>query len=559
MSDSDPAAPLDLKFLPSWLKEDSDNASQRYADYPGGDDRRSQRRDRPSGRPGGGFQPNRAPRREGPGGPGQRPQGGGPRHSDHPPFQNRDSGKPGGRHLQQHSGGQRREYDRNRDQRTQRTGDEHVTEQTAPVNVQFVPEEIALEKVTAQIKGSPAAYPLFGVARMFLQRPERHHVKLSPAAGATLFKLKGTSLVSTDRSRLEAIAFKETRNQWFHVEEGEAAEIKGNFTSVARSILTGKLLGPTNYHTFQPALRKEYEERFSKRMSFSEYRQKVETTNDPALVEQWKQETRRTEAFITLQAESEQTFPSATEAELYFKKEILPSLIVETKSELMPGQAARDQRDPSITAAVRVAWDKETKFPITVVNEIRNHLQNNGLHIFKFKKRVLLVSSIRPVPMDEKSDSLSPSIRTVLATLRENPGINRKQLAEKILGAETGLTEAEAQSRKTVLIGDLYWLARQGHVIEFADGTLDLPLAPKTAESGKETALVEEKEECLAVEPSEGEEQSVAASQISPDSTPAQPLAEETLEEASEIASVATTEPDAVTETVAAQLQQPEQ
>ena len=32
---------------------------------------------------------------------------------------------------------------------------------------------------------------------------------------------------------------------------------------------------------------------------------------------------------------------------------------------------------------------------------------------------------------------------------------------------------------------DLIWLAKAGHVIEFADGTLDLPLPPKPAESDK--------------------------------------------------------------------------
>ncbi|HEY5894639.1 MAG TPA: hypothetical protein VIT91_15565 [Chthoniobacterales bacterium] len=551
MSDSNPTAPLDLKFLPSWLKEDSTSVSQRYADYEGSD-RRSPRRDRPPGRPGSGFQPNRGPRREGPGSSGPRPQGG-VRHSDRPPFTNREGGKPGSRPPQHQSGGPRRDYDR----RSQQSSDERVAEQAAPVNVQFVPEEIALGKVTAQIKGSPAAYPLFGVARMFLQRPERHHVKFTPAEGATLFKLVGTSLISTDRSRLEVIAFKETRDQWFQIEEGEVAEIKGNFTSVARSMLTGKLFGPTSHHTFQTAIRKEYDERFSKRMSFSEYRQKIETTNDPTLVEQWKQESRRTETFITLQAETEQTFPSTTEAELYFKKEILPGLIVETPSELMTGQAAREQRDTAVTAAVRVAWDKETKFPITVVNEIRNHLQSNGLHIFKFKKRILLVSSIRPVPMDEKSDSLSPSIRAVLATLRENPGINRKQLAEKILGADGALSESDAQSRKTILIGDLYWLARQGHVIEFADGTLDLPLAHKTIETSKETASVEE----VQTSPAEHIEAAGAAettSQLQSHSSSDPRPTEDRFETGPGVELVSQPEPVLVGEAYAAPLQQQE-
>jgi hypothetical protein len=35
---------------------------------------------------------------------------------------------------------------------------------------------------------------------------------------------------------------------------------------------------------------------------------------------------------------------------------------------------------------------------------------------------------------------------------------------------------------KTNLASDLLWLAKAGHVIEFSDGTLDLPLSPKAPE-----------------------------------------------------------------------------
>jgi hypothetical protein len=39
------------------------------------------------------------------------------------------------------------------------------------------------------------------------------------------------------------------------------------------------------------------------------------------------------------------------------------------------------------------------------------------------------------------------------------------------------------------LATDLIWLAKAGHVIEFADGTLDLPLPPRLVESEKGNVL----------------------------------------------------------------------
>ena len=47
----------------------------------------------------------------------------------------------------------------------------------------------------------------------------------------------------------------------------------------------------------------------------------------------------------------------------------------------------------------------------------------------------------------------------------------------------------EYQHARTSLATDLIWLAKAGHIIEFADGTLDLPLPPKpVAKPASETA-----------------------------------------------------------------------
>ena len=57
--------------------------------------------------------------------------------------------------------------------------------------------------------------------------------------------------------------------------------IKGNFSNVAKLRGGGPIIGPTNYHAYQPTLRRLYEERFSRRMSFPEFmRDEVQIVND---------------------------------------------------------------------------------------------------------------------------------------------------------------------------------------------------------------------------------------------------------------------------------------
>jgi hypothetical protein len=78
----------------------------------------------------------------------------------------------------------------------------------------------------------------------------------------------------------------------------------------------------------------------------------------------------------------------------------------------------------------------------------------------------------------------------ILSTIKSYPKISRKQLAEKTLvkligEKSTDESSTEYQHAKTALATDLIWLAKAGHVIEFSDGTLDLPLPPRALETAK--------------------------------------------------------------------------
>ena len=78
----------------------------------------------------------------------------------------------------------------------------------APVAVEFLPDDRCLASINKQIRSTHLAYPLFGLARMFLQEPERHLVQftLTPeavAAGATLYQLGEDGPVTLDRQTLE--------------------------------------------------------------------------------------------------------------------------------------------------------------------------------------------------------------------------------------------------------------------------------------------------------------------------------------------------------------------
>jgi hypothetical protein len=298
----------------------------------------------------------------------------------------------------------------------------------------------------------------------------------------------GDGPVSFDQATVERNAFRELKESYYVEEVVQGDPLKGNFTNVARCRSTGMLLGPTNYHGYQPALRKLYEERFSRRMSFPEFqREEIQVVNDEQTVADWKEQARSSTTYKTTQEPEPLSFKSATEVEQHFRKTYLPQLVKSGVALETSGHASRAIGDRTILQALRTAWDQERGFPQNLVNQLRPHFVETGLQFFKHRKRILYVSPIRP-QRHAAGEVFSEGIGSILTAVAENPKITRPQLAVKLLGENHDAPEA--LPKKAALASDLHYLVHAGHVIEFHDGTLDLPLAPNAKPEADEPGAV---------------------------------------------------------------------
>jgi hypothetical protein len=510
MTDPDPS--LDLRITPDWLKESE--PANRYADYEG--DETESRYDRP-----------RRDRREE-----RRPRRPTDRERSH-------SKKPSGPDRPRQIAPQR--TDRNQPRTPERAPrpqgrffrrDEPRPEvEPAPVQIDFLPEERAFSKIIQQIKSGHVAYPLFGLARMFLERPERHSIRVRSLDNHTMiYQLGDRGAVAMEASALERIAFNETKDTFYETQIIEKEPVKGNFAAVARCTLSGKLLGPTNYHAFQPQLRALYEQRFSRRMTFEEYRRTIEITSDQQAVEQWKEEARKVVTYRTKNEPEPVALENLSAVEQHFRTHYLATVVRPCLAAELPGDVIRHLPDRNIIAAVRKARDRENRFPAQMAGALRHGLNQAGLHVFRHKKRILYISTARPQVFDPNQASVSPSLSAILSTIRSYPRIARKQLAEKVLSkliSQKPIDEAseEYQHARTSLATDLIWLAKAGHIIEFADGTLDLPLPPKpVVKPASETA---EQPASTANAVSEGSESAdTLAEAAEPENVPTEAAAE---------------------------------
>src|SRR6266496_2361 len=459
---AEPVDLLDLKFLPAWVKEPG--ATNHYDHYTGVEGPAELRsRDR------GGRHKDRAFRS------GER-RG----QTRHP------GSKPDIRHrgrTPKTEGTRRRDSDRGKN----RPSPERVARAASKPfegTIHFLPRQNVFENVVTQIKSGSVAYSLFVLARLFLEKPGRYEVRLTAKTEAPLFQLGEDGGVSVDREFLERNAFRFAQRDFFQVNVVESDPIKGSFSNVARCRLSGTLLGPTNHHAYQPQLRSLYEQRFSRRLSFVDYQRQIEIVSDPAVVERWKEEARKVTTYTTLLEQTPLTFSSAAEAERHFRSHYFPALVRSVPDVIVGGTSSRSLPDRILNRAIEVAWARETRSPSNVMQELAGRFRQNGLHIFRHRRGMLFVSPIRVRAFVHEQAGVSPLVNAILEAVSATVGINRKQLFEKV--ARNGASE-DAEPRRLALASDLRWLINEGYVIEFNDGSLDLPRVksrqPQSAEA----------------------------------------------------------------------------
>ncbi len=353
-------------------------------------------------------------------------------------------------------------------------GEEHpsVTETPIQITIRFLPYSLAFENVVTQIKSGSVAYSLYALARLFLEKPERYDVRLTAKAESPLYRLGDDGALSLNREFLERNAFRLAQSDFYRIEVTESEPIKGNYSNIARCRLSGTLLGPTNHHNYQLQLRSLYEQRFSRRMSFGDYQRQIEIVNDAALIERWKEEARKVITYTTSREETPLTFSSATEAERHFRAHYLAGLIKSLEEGTIGGVLSRHLPDRVLNRAVEDAWVRETRSPSGIMQELAGRFRQNGLHVFRHRRGMLFVSPIRTRAFVHEHAGVSPTVNAILEALAGTAVIHRKQLFEKLIG---DVTAEDTEPRKLAFASDLRWLISEGYVIEFNDGSLDLP------------------------------------------------------------------------------------
>lgn len=337
-----------------------------------------------------------------------------------------------------------------------------------PVDVTFLPEQQRLASLVRQIHHTRRAYPLMDLANLMVHDPEGYLVKVEAkkdAGGFELYQCRSCKAVATTEEAIIQHLQSNHLTDMYEKEEIETDPPSGSFSCVARCRKTGTLIGPPNHHSYNEKLNELHQTRFAS-LSLEDFKRSIETVHEEEVIEQWKEESRK-QTVYKLKSDPEAEGVDLRKAELNFSKKV-PTMYEKTQRAIFPAKVAQALTDRDLTQAIRSAWAKESRFPLTMSFSMRAAFRHMHLHIFKAGK-INFVTHVKSHPI--KPEDTVDNIAEVLVFLKEHPGSTRLHLLEKLHPS----LDPKSQEAKDAL-QPLGWLIDRGHIIEFFNGTLSVPL-----------------------------------------------------------------------------------
>ena len=435
----------------------------------------------------------------------------------------RDSGNRSG-------GGDQRNWD-NRDSRSRNPRPPRPPR--VPVHVDFIPEKKRLSKVVNVIRQTRRVFPLKVVAEKFMENPGFLSMKYTVKKNTEqdqdfeLHICKANGMVFSDRAACEAYILEHGIEAYYDSEVKEVDPPKGAFPGIGRHTKSNRLIGPPNWHGYQPRM-DEVRQEVDPTCPPELFANQVEMVRDEEVIEAWKKEVSQeifyrpkleekpkeeapkeeaTEASSEPSSEEASATESASvesnegpvetesspdtaeseasaeeeptaednrpfdltreQVEAEFRSNVMPKLMKSAQKAIMPGHLLDKMTDPSLLSSTRYHLKRESERPNSIIFALRPAFKHMRLKVYRYEGQ-LMVSSVEPHPLPDDL-KVTPEIRQILDYVSNNPHCNAKEALEAIAKESTEVTPD--------LVSHFRWLIEKGHLIEFHDEKLLVPAA----------------------------------------------------------------------------------
>lgn len=168
--------------------------------------------------------------------------------------------------------------------------DKHQRKPMTPVpegiTARIMPIEAGMDAMSKQISATARTHSVFDLAWLVLGGLDRFHV-IFESEEQPLYRSKSDhSVWLNQRECMSHFWASGLAKKYYEEEITEVEPPTGNFQSVARCGLSGKLIGPPNHHDYQQAMLDLHRERFSN-MPLDRYKAKIVMEHGEEVVQEW--------------------------------------------------------------------------------------------------------------------------------------------------------------------------------------------------------------------------------------------------------------------------------
>lgn len=411
-------------------------------------------------------------------------------------------------HSAQRRGNSRRGDDRRRDARSPRDADagrggrayrgtrdslrptsqRRELPQPAPgLRVELRPCNSILTIFATEIMRQKRAHPLIDLARVVMAKSDRYDlVFMKQEDGPTLIHSKRED-GSCWLSEAEALAWL-PQAPWFpefySTEQVQVDPPKGSFSGIAVCSLGNEVIGPVNWHGYQPALTALYKAKYSS-LTLGAFRAAISVNKDEEAVQQWLRDVSvRTVWHPTREGAQEVSLPTLREVGHDFREHHFADVFECVDKVFVNGSVAYELLSPGLAAYVSILSGKHRRSPQILIPNLCRGLARHRMPIFKWHGRHYTgPSRVRSVP---EGTVLADRMVAILNWSKENSGKKVDAMFAELSGVPSGADEESkrvAADAYAPYTSDMIWLMEQGFVLVTNDNSIWFPKGDAAPES----------------------------------------------------------------------------
>jgi hypothetical protein len=335
------------------------------------------------------------------------------------------------------------------------------------VKVLIEPNADALHLIAKEVLHVARVYSLFDIAKTLMSQRERYHgiFTVDESKSPLYYGHRDHSLWLTKQEAVQHFWKAEWRTDLYEEEEVEIDGPAGNFQVVAKCGLSGKVLGPPNYHAYQSTIRQVHREQFPN-MPFDRYAAKIITERSEEAVQAWLHGMKTKLRWKPVGQEETVWLEDRAAVEQHFLNNRFPEMYVATHKVEVPANTPVQFFSPALLVNFKNAARHAASHPAIIIPTVCSLLEKEHLPVFK-KQGKLFAGPSRPHPIPDDT-TFADRMDLIVTWMRANPETKLGKLWKAVL--PEGETDPSAE-----WLADLFWLLSQGHLLLFADDTLILP------------------------------------------------------------------------------------